>query len=99
MNQYLNTPVRRRLAGWAVAATFAASLAACGGSDGEGSGPIVTTPPAPPPPPASVPASAVASVAAFVSYLNTLVFNENQEPLLADAVTPPTNDTDEPTAI
>ena len=96
MKSYLNTPTRRKVAGLAVAAAVAVSLAACGGGGDD----QVTTNVAPAvTPPAGVPASAVVDVAAFVSYLNTLAANDSQEPLLTDAVTPPTNDSGEPTAI
>ena len=97
MKHYLKTPIQRHWAGWAVAATMAIGLAACGGGGGDDQ---VTTTVAPAvTPPAGVPASAVVDVGAFVGYLNTLAVNDSQEPLLTDAVTPPTNDTGEPTAI
>lgn len=98
MKFYLNKPLRRQFAGGAVAATIAIILAACGGSNNDQ---VTTTSPVIPPmaAPPSVPASAVVDVAAFVGYLNGLATNDNQEPLLADAVTPPTNDTSEPIII
>ena len=99
MKQYLGTPVRRNIAGWTIAATMAVILAACGGgNDGSPPATMVTTPP-PATGPAAVPGSAVVDIASFISYLNTLMSNDMQEPLLADAVTPPTSETAEPTNI
>ena len=96
----LSTPFRRQLAGWAVMATAAATLVACGGSgsDGVNSGSAPITAP-PPTAAASVPPSAVVDVPAFVSYLNTLAVNDTQEPLLTDSVTPPVNESGEPILI
>ena len=97
----LSTPFRRQLAGWAVMATAAATLVACGGSGSDGvnsSSAPITTPP-PPIAAASVPPSAVVDVPAFVSYLNTLAVNDAQEPLLTDSVTPPVNESGEPILI
>ena len=96
----LSTPFRRQLAGWAVMATAAATLVACGGSgsDGVNSGSAPITAP-PPTAAASVPPSAVVDVPAFVSYLNTLAVNDAQEPLLTDSVTPPVNESGEPILI
>ena len=99
MKNYLKTPIRRHLAGWAVAATLAVTLAACGGGGGDQAGSTVSPATVPPPLAASVPASAVVDVPAFVSYLNTLATNDAQEPLLTDAVTPPTNESGEPISI
>ena len=100
MKIHLRTPIRRRIAGWSVAASAAVVLAACGGGGSNDntsstSVPIVTTPPLA----AGVPASAVVDIASFVNYLNTLVSIDTQEALLTDAVTPPTTDTGEPTTI
>lgn len=97
----LSTPFRRQLAGWAVMATAAVTLVACGGSGSDGvnsSSAPITTPP-PPSAAASVPPSAVVDVPAFVSYLNTLAVNDAQEPLLTDSVTPPVNESGEPILI
>ena len=96
----LSTPFRRQLAGWALMATAAATLVACGGSgsDGVNSGSAPITAP-PPSAAASVPPSAVVDVPAFVSYLNTLAVNDAQEPLLTDSVTPPVNESGEPILI
>ncbi len=69
-----------------------AGLAACGGGGDGGGGGLATRQNGD-----TVPASAVASNAAFVAYLNTLPTNETEEPLNASSVTPPTTDTDEPT--
>ena len=72
-----------------------AGLSACGGGGGDGS----SAAPASGADTTSVPASAVASNAAFVRYMDTMPINETQEPLRADAVTPPTTDTEEPTNV
>lgn len=98
MKHYLKTTLRRQLAGWAAAAAVAATLAACGGGGGD----VQTTSSnagTPPPTQASVPPSAVVDVAAFIGYLNTLATSDSQDPLLTDAVTLPTSETGEPTAI
>ena len=95
MKIHLNTPIRRRVAGWTVAATAGVIVAACGSNHYDDNAPTY----APPTAAASVPPSAVVDVASFISYLNTLVTVDTQEPLLTDAVTPPTNDTGEPTSI
>ena len=72
-----------------------AGLAACGGGgDGGGGNGFRTRQNGD-----SVPASAVASNAAFVAYLNTLPTNETEEPLNASSVTPPATDGDEPTNV
>ena len=96
----LSTPFLRQLAGWAVMATAAVTLVACGGSgsDGVNSGSAPITAP-PPSAAASVPPSAVVDVPAFVSYLNTLAVNDTQEPLLTDSITPPVNESGEPILI
>lgn len=95
MKIHLRTPIRRRIAGWTVAATAAVIVAACGSNGNDGAMPIVTPPAAA----ASVPPSAVVDIASFISYLNTLASNDTQEPLVTDAVTPPTTETGEPTTI
>ena len=99
MKNFLNSPIRRRIAGWSMAATTAVIVSACGGSSSDNVSsttvPIVTTPPAA----ASVPASAFADIASFFNFLNTLVLNDNQEALLTDTGTPPTTETGEPTTI
>ena len=68
-----------------------AGLAACGGGGDVVSGVQTTRQTGD-----TVPASAVASAAAFVAYLDTLPTNESEEPLNASSVTPPTTDSDEP---
>ena len=75
-----------------------AGLAACGGG-GDGGGGNGGGGPNTRQNGDTVPASAVASNAAFVAYLNTLPTNETEEPLNASSVTPPTTDTDEPTNV
>ena len=76
-----------------LAVSLLAGLAACGGG-GDGGGGQATRQNGD-----TVPASAVASNAAFVAYLNTLPTNETEEPLNAASVTPPTTDSDEPTNV
>ena len=71
-----------------------AGLAACGGGGNGGGGGLATRQSGD-----GVPASAAASNAAFVAYLNTLPTNETEEPLNASSVTPPTTDSDEPTNV
>jgi hypothetical protein len=75
---------------WMVGLCAAAALAGCGGSDDEA-----------PPVTESVPASASASVGGFVSYLQSLVVAsaDTLEPVDVSAVTPPTDDTAEPTPV
>lgn len=69
-------------------------LAACGGGGGGAE-------PAPVPPQAAteVPASAGASVQAFVDYLGALPAEDRRDALGVDAVEPPTSDTTEPAAL
>ena len=76
-----------------LAVSLLAGLAACGGG-GDGGGGQATRQNGD-----TVPASAVASNAAFVAYLNTLPTNETEEPLNAASVTPPTTDSDESTNV
>ena len=97
MKIHLRTPIRRRVAGWSVAAATSVLLAACGGSNDQYSS--TTTPVVPPPTAASVPASAVVDIGSFIGYLNTLASADSQEPLLTDAVTPPTTETGDVTII
>ena len=97
MKLYLRAPLRRRIAGWTIAATATVILAACGSKYDEGA--ATASPAAVPPSAPSVPGSAVVDIASFINYLNTLMTSDTQEPLLADAVTPPSTDTGEPTAI
>jgi hypothetical protein len=70
----------------------AAALTACGGSDDAASAPAAT---------AEVPASASASPMGFISYLMALVSSQADtlEPVDVSAVTPPTDETSEPTPI
>ena len=97
MKIHLSTPIRRRIAGWTVAATAAVIVAACGSNNNDIASP--TTPIVSPPTAASVPLSAVVDIASFISYLNTLAINDTQEPLVTDAVTPPTTETGDPIII
>lgn len=62
-------------------------LGACGGSHDD---------PLPPAAGNTVPASALASPAAFTSYVGMLPANDEAEPLDLDGVMPPVSDTDEP---
>ena len=86
----ISSTTRRSL----LALSTLAGLSACGGGGGDGSSAPTSGADA-----SSVPASAVASNAAFVRYLDTMPTNETQEPLKADSVTPPTTDSDEPTHV
>lgn len=75
---------------WILALCAAAALVGCGGGDD-----------GPPPPTESVPATASASVGGFISYLQALVVSvaDTLEPVDVSAVTPPTDDTAEPTSV
>ena len=84
----VNSGVKRAI----LSVSLLAGLAACGGGGGNGDGGGQTTRQAGD----TVPASAVASTAAFVAYLDTLPTNESEEPLNASSVTPPATDSDEP---
>ena len=97
MKIHLRTPIRRRVAGWTLVTAASVLLAACSGSNDQNSS--TTTPAVPLPTAASVPASAVADIGTFISYLNTLASSDFQEPLLTDAVTPPTTETGDVTII
>jgi hypothetical protein len=66
-----------------------AALAACGG----GSDPV------PPVVDNTVPASALASPAAFTSYVASLPASETAEPVDVNQAVPPTSETDEPRPI
>lgn len=65
-------------------------LGACGGSHDE---------PLPPAAGNTVPASALASPAAFTGYVGGLAADDGAEPLDLDGVMPPVSDTDEPDAV
>lgn len=67
-----------------------AGLAACGGGGGGGQSQSAAQDPD------SVPASAVASVPAFVNYLNTTPSNDTGESLTVGDVSLPTTDSEEP---
>ncbi|MEP7099199.1 MAG: lipoprotein [Burkholderiales bacterium] len=75
---------------WILALCAAAALAGCGGGDDD-------TPPVT----EQVPASASASVGGFISYLQQLLVAsaDTLEPVDVSAVTPPTDDTVEPTSV
>ena len=87
MKFYVKPGVKRSI----LTVALLAGLAACGGGGDGGGGGLNTRQNGD-----TVPASAVASTAAFIAYLNTLPTNETEEPLNASSVTPPTTDTDEP---
>ncbi len=76
---------------WILALCAAAALAGCGGGGGD------HTPPAT----ESVPASASASPDGFIGYLKALVASaaDMLEPVDVSAVTPPADDTGEPTPV
>ena len=87
MQIHVNPGVKRAI----LTVSLLAGLAACGGGgDGDGGGRTTRQTGD------TVPASAVASSAAFVAYLNTLPTNESEEPLNASSVTPPATDSGEP---
>lgn len=67
-----------------------AALAACGGSGSD---------PMPPAADNTVPASALASPAAFTSYVASLPASETAEPVDVNQAQPPTSETDEPQPI
>ena len=69
----------------------AVSLSACGGGDDDST----------PPPTSQVPASASASIGGFIDYLKALVVAsaDTLEPVDVSAVTPPADDTAEPTPV
>lgn len=69
-----------------VALVLTSGLAACGGG---GSSAAYEDP-------RQVPASAVASIEAFIRYLQNLAINNLGEPLDVSQITPPTSDTLEP---
>ncbi|MBC7624114.1 MAG: hypothetical protein H7232_12060 [Aeromicrobium sp.] len=98
MNFSFKTKRDRRLAAAAVVLAAALGLVACRG-DNDGGSSAAAPPPPPATTPASIPTSAGASVPAFVIYAATLPQNDNQEPLLADAVATPTSETEEPIAV
>jgi hypothetical protein len=76
----------------ALAVMAAAVLAACGGDGSDDNTPPVT---------AQVPASASASTTGFIAYLMALVQSaaDTLEPVDVSAVTPPADDTSEPTPL
>ena len=90
MQIHVNPGVKRAI----LTVSLLAGLAACGGG-GNGDGGGRTTRQTGD----TVPASAVATSAAFVAYLDTLPTNESEEPLNASSVTPPTTDSDESTDV
>ena len=87
MQIHVNPGVKRAI----LTVSLLAGLAACGGG-GDGVSGVQTTRQTGD----TVPASAVASTAAFVAYLDKLPTNESEEPLNASSVTPPATDSGEP---
>jgi hypothetical protein len=79
---------------WGLVMAASLSLAGCGNGDDD-------APPPPPPPPAEgvVPPEAVASIQAFVAFLQSLLPDDTAEPLQLNGAVPPTSDTDEPADI
>jgi hypothetical protein len=87
--------IQLRVSRWGIVAAVVAAglLAGCfGGDDDNNSTPAVTS---------QVPASASASSAGFIAYLEALVVSDADmlEPVDTSSVTPPTDDTSEPVAI
>jgi hypothetical protein len=76
---------------WAISVLTAAALTACGGGGDD------STPPAT----SQVPASASASTTGFIAYLMALVQSaaDTLEPVDVSAVTPPADETSEPTPL
>ena len=87
MQIHVNPGVKRAI----LSVSLLAGLAACGGGGDVVGGGQTTRQTGD-----TVPASAAASTAAFVAYLNTLPTNESEEPLNASSVTPPATDSGEP---
>jgi hypothetical protein len=79
---------------WSLVAAAALSMGGCGNGGDDAPPP----PPPPPPPPAEgvVPPEALASVQAFVAFLQSLLPDDTAEPLQLNGAVPPTSDTDEP---
>lgn len=93
----MKLPIEPGIKRTVLAVSLLAGLSACGGGGDDGGN--AQAPGQNSNAEASVPASAVASTAAFVNYLNTTPANETAEALNAAAVTPPTTDTEEPTNV
>ncbi len=89
------TTILRKLALTAVTGA-ALTLAACGGNNNNNNGNDGT-----PPVTSEVPASASQSIAGFIDYLMKLVVSSADmlEPVSVATVTPPTDETSEPTAL
>lgn len=81
--------VRRHARLGFAAACAAALLAGCWGGDDNDGGTATT----------AVPGSAFASSDSFISYLRGLALNDTDEPLSLDGMTPPVDDTSEPTPL
>lgn len=80
---------------WSLVVAAALSMGGCGNGDDD-------APPPPPPPPAVegvVPPEAVASIQAFVAFLQSLLPDDTAEPLQLNGAVPPVSDTDEPVDI
>lgn len=84
----------RSIAGTLLAALTLAGLAGCGGGGGGES--TAVTPPATS---NEVPASALASAAAFTLFVGSLGTSETQAPLDVATLVPPTSDTTEPLSV
>ena len=76
---------------WVLALCAAAALVGCGGGDDNNTPPVTE----------SVPPSASASARGFIDYLQQLVVASADmlEPVDVSGVTPPTDDTGEPTSV
>jgi hypothetical protein len=80
---------------WSLVVAVSLSMGGCGNGDDD------APPPPPPPPPAEgvVPPEAVASIQAFVAFLQSLLPDDTAEPLQLNGAVPPVSDTDEPADI
>jgi len=84
--------------GVAPLALLAATLAGCNGDDSQG---MAAAPPPPATPAAanSVPATALASVPAFIQFVAALSSDDTREPLSVMGAAAPVSDSDEPQGI
>lgn len=91
----------RGAAALAPLALLAAALAGCNGGDSQGMAAAPAPSAAPPAAAAagSVPATALASVPAFIQFVGGLAPDDTREPLSVMGTSPPVSDSDEPQGI